>query len=313
MTKARRLDDLWSHIHCLAILARSGTFTAAASRLHISKASVSQRIAELEAAAGIPLVRRTTRSVRLTEAGQRLVDGTADAFGRIEQIFTGVKDLSEHPRGVLSLTAPVAFGRQIIAPLIPKFLARHPEVQIQMELSDRLASLANEGFDVAIRHVSEVPETHVASILCETRSVLVATPEYLGKHGTPEHPSDLRRHSCLHYFRRSESVSWTFEREGAVTEEFIVAVRGNFAANNSEVLRQAALGDLGIALLPDFSARSELQAGALVPVLPQWRIVGGFADRLYLVRPYTTHVPRTVTAFTVFLREALSSGIAPSH
>ncbi len=104
----------------------------------------------------------------------------------------------------------------------------------------------------------------------------------------------------------------TFERESPATEELIVSIRGNFAANNSEVLRQAALGDLGIALLPDFSARSELQTGALVPVLPQWRIVGGFADRLYLVRPYTTHVPRTVTAFAVYLREALSSEIATS-
>lgn len=309
MTKAKRLDDLWSHIHCLGVLARSGSFTATASRLHISKASVSQRIAELEQAAGIPLVRRTTRSVRLTEAGQRLVDGTADAFGRIEQSFSGVKDLSGHPRGILSLTAPVALGRQVIAPLVPAFLTRYPEVRIQMELSDRLASLANEGFDLAIRHVSEVPETHVASVLCETRSLLVATPTYLQKQGTPEHPSELRNHSCLHYLRHTDSVSWTFKAHDDGSDLIVAPVRGSFAANNSEVLRQAALGNLGIALLPDFSARAELEEGTLIPVLSRWRVVGGFADRLYLVRPYTAHVPRTVAAFAAFLRGALAAGI----
>ena len=152
------------------------------------------------------------------------------------------------------MTAPVALGRQIIAPLIPAFLKRYPDVQIQLDLSDRLAALATEGFDLAIRHVAEVPDTHVASLIGEIRSVLVATPRYLAEHGTPAVPADLERHDCIHYLRRSGAAAWAFRRPGA-DERVQVPVRGSFAANNSEVLREAALGSVGIALLPDFAGR----------------------------------------------------------
>lgn len=304
MTKTRRLEDLWSHIHCLGVLADMGSFTAAARRLQISKASVSQRIVELEQAAGVPLVRRTTRSVSLTEAGASLVDQTASAYLRIEEGFSAVRDLSENPRGVLSVTAPVALGRQVIAPLIPGFLQRFPDVRIQLELSDHLASLATEGFDLAIRHVGGVPDTHVASLICETRSVLAATPEYLSTHGTPRTPADLDGHNCLHYLRRSGGATWSFESP-ARDKRVAVPVRGSFTANNSEVLREAAAGSVGIALLPDFSAREALRLGTLVEVLPGWRVVGDYAERLYAVRPYTPRVPLTVTSFVQYLRQAI--------
>lgn len=309
MTKTRRLEDLWSHIHCLGVLADTGSFTAAARRLQISKASVSQRIVELEQAAGVPLVRRTTRSVGLTEAGQTLVDQTAAAYSRIEEGFSAVRNLSEGPRGVLSVTAPVALGRQVIAPLIPGFLKRFPDVRIQLELSDHLASLATEGFDLAIRHVAGVPDTHVASVICETRSVLAATPEYLAKHGTPKTPLDLAGHNCLHYLRRSGSATWSFESlEG--DKRVAVPVRGSFTANNSEVLREVAAGSLGIALLPDFSANPALRSGELVEVLRGWRVVGDYAERLYAVRPYTPRVPLTVSSFVGYLREEIPASEA---
>lgn len=311
MTKRKHIDDLWAHIRCLGAVATAGSFTAAASHLKISKASVSQRIAELEEAAGLPLVRRTTRSVALTEAGRRLVEGTTAAYDRIEESFARVKDLSAVPRGLLSVTAPVALGRQVIAPLVPAFLAQCPEVRIQLELSDRLASLATEGFDLAIRHVVEVPETHIATLVCRIRSLLVATPAYLERHGRPGHPDELSGHNCLHYLRRAESARWVFQARGG-RHQVEVAVRGNFSADNSEVLRDAALGDLGIALLPDFSAAAELGRGSLVAVLEGWQVVGGFADRLYAVRPRTAHVPLAVAAFVAFLRKVLASGFGSS-
>lgn len=304
MMRTRRLEDLWSHIHCLGVLANTGSFTAAARRLQISKASVSQRILELERAAGVPLVRRTTRSVSLTEAGLRLVGQTAAAYLRIEEGFSAVRNLSDAPRGVLSVTVPVALGRQVIAPLIPRFLNRYPEVRIQLELSDHLASLATEGFDLAIRHVAGVPETHVASVICETRSVLVATPAYLSKHGTPRTPADLADHNCLHYLRRSGGATWSFESLPG-GKRVAVPVHGSFTANNSEVLREAAAGSLGIALLPDFSAGAALQSGTLIEVLPAWRVAGDYAERLYAVRPYTPRVPRTVSSFIDFLRKTI--------
>ena len=279
-------EALWSHVHWLGMLASAGSFTAAAQRLGVSKAAVSQRIAALEQAAGVPLVRRTTRSMRLTEAGQELVDATRGAFEQIERSLASAKDLAQAPRGLLRVTAPVALGRQQIVPLVAEFLRQCPDVRIELELADRLFSLAQDGFDVAIRHADAVPETHVAWALCETQTLLVATRAYLKKHGTPATPADLADHACLRY------------------------LRGGFTANNSEALREAALGGAGIALLPDFTAQRDLLAGKLVHVLPAWRSAGAFGSRIHAMRPYSPHVPRAVHAWVAYLRRCLEGGFA---
>ncbi len=308
----QKIESLWGHLHWLTVLAQQGSFTAAAERLGVSKAAMSQRVAELERVAGVPLVRRTTRSVRLTEAGQRLVDDTRGPFELIAQSFSQVRDGAGEPRGLLRVTAPVAFARQQLVPLLADFLRQYPEVRLELDLSDRLRSLATEGFDLAIRHTAQPPDTHVAWTLCPTHSVLVANRDYLDRQGVPTAPADLARHSCLHYPRSQETPAWTLERTEAAEqqERVTVQVSGAFSANNSEALRDAALDGLGIALLPDFSAQGSLQAGQLVPVLPQWRPVGAFAEQLYALRPYSAHVPRAVTAFVAFLRENLATGFA---
>jgi DNA-binding transcriptional LysR family regulator len=305
----RKIEALWSHVHWLTVLSQQGSYTAAAQRLGVSKAAMSSRIAELERAAGLPLVRRTTRSVRLTEAGQQLVDATRSAFAQIEHSFAGVRDLAATPRGVLRLTAPVALGRQQLVPRLPAFLRAHPEVRIELDLSDRLVSLAQEGFDLAIRHSAAPPDTHVAWTLCETRSLLVATRAYLRRRGTPRDPQALAEHDCLHYLRPGETPTWSFERS-KTSQQITVPVKGPFSANNSEALREAALGGLGIALLPDFSAQSGLAAAKLVRVLPEWRPIGSFAEQLYAIRPYSPYVPRAVQALVGYLREALKGGFA---
>jgi len=306
--KNKKIEALWAHVHGLGVLAALGSYTAAAQRLGVSKAAMSQRIAELEQAAGVPLVRRTTRSVRLTEAGQRLVDSTRAAFDEIERSFSGVKDLAAAPRGVLRVTAPVALGRQQIVPLIPAFLKLYPEVRVELELSDRLVSLAQEGFDLAIRHVAVVPDTHVAWTLCETRSLLVASRAYLRRRGVPQAPADLTDHDCLHYLRGGDTPTWSFEPAKGRGGRVAVAVKGAFAANNSEALREMALAGAGIALVPDFSAHRDVAAGRLVEVLPAWRPVGAFGGQLYAIRPYSPHVPRTVQALVSYLREGLAAG-----
>lgn len=301
--------ELWGHVHWLTVLAQQGSYTAAAARLGVSKAAMSQRVSELEKLAGIALVQRTTRSVRLTEAGQRLVDQTRAAFDQIAQGFSQVRDLAEQPQGLLRVTAPVALARQQIVPRLAGFLREHPQVRIELNLSDRLASLATEGFDLAIRHTDHPPDTHVAWTLCETRSLLVASRHHLRRQGTPQHPLDLASHPCLHYPRPQEDPAWTLERQTPDGPERVtVQIGGPLAANNSEALRDAALSGLGIALLPDFSAQAALRAGKLVQVLPEWRPVGSFAGRICAIRPYSAHVPRAVTAFVDYLRRALASG-----
>jgi DNA-binding transcriptional LysR family regulator len=308
----QKINTLWTHLHWLSVLAQQGSYTAAAARLGVSKAAMSQRIAELERAAKVTLVQRTTRSLRLTEAGQRLVDETRASFEQIEQSFAQVRDLAEQPSGLLRLTAPVAFARQQLVPLLADFLKDYPSVRIELDLSDRLNALATEGFDLAIRHTARPPDTHVAWALCPTASVLVATRAYLRKHGEPQVPGELQAHNCLHYPRSQDTPAWTFESRQPSDggERITVPVSGNFAANNSEALREAALTGAGIALMPDFSAQAELRKGQLVRVLPDWRPVGAFAETIYAIRPYAPHVPRAVTALVDALRKGLAQGFA---
>ena len=312
--KEKKINVLWGHLHSLTILAQQGSYTAAAARLGVSKAAMSQRIADLESAAGVKLVQRTTRSVRLTEAGQRLVDDTRPSFEQIAQTFAQVLDLAGVPSGLLRVTAPAAFTRQQLMPRLADFLRDYPEVRLELDLSDRLSSLATEGFDLAIRHTATPPDTHVAWSLCTTHSVLVASRSYLRRHGVPATPEDLLRHNCLHYPRARDTPAWTFEPIGRqhvnahVAERVTIPVSGSLSANNSEALRDAALAGLGITLLPDFSAQTSLQAGKLVQVLPQWKPVGSFAEKLYAIRPYSAQVPRAVTAFVSYLRRSLADG-----
>jgi DNA-binding transcriptional LysR family regulator len=299
----------FADLHLLTILAHTRSYTQAARRLGVSKASVSMRVAELERTAGVALVRRTTRSVALTEAGEQLVEETRGAFERIEQSFAGIRDLAGHPRGLVRVTAPVALGRQHVVPTLAPFLRQYPEIRLELDLSDRFVNLAQEGFDLAVRHSHEPPETHVAWTLCETRSLLVASPDYLQRHGAPEHPVDLSRHQCLLYLRGHASQSWSFEREGRKPgEPVIVPVHGPLRANNSEALREAVLGGLGIGLLPDFSAGAHLVPRELVRVLPQWRPRGFFGERIFAIRPWSAHVPRAVQCLVDHLRQALAPG-----
>lgn len=308
MSNPARGAPLWSPIHALTVLAEAGSFTAAAQRLNLSKAAMSQRVAELEAAAGVPLVQRTTRSMQLTDAGRQLVAATQGAFATIDQAFAEVRDLADSPSGRLRVTAPVALARQCIVPLLPGFLRAHPALQVELDLSDRLRPLAQEGFDLAIRHTSTPPDTHVAWMLRETRSLLLASPAYLARRPAPRAPQDLREHDCLFYPRPSDTAAWSFERKAG--ERVSVPLKGPFAANNSEALREAALAGLGITLLPDFSAEPALAAGELVELLPGWRAVGAFGTHLWAIRPYAAQVPRGVRVLVAWLAQALG-GRAP--
>jgi len=305
--KAIQPDALWVHLHWLMILAEQGSFTRAAERLNVSKAAMSQKIKELESQAGVALVQRTTRSVRLTSAGEQLVDELRAPFTRIAESFCRVRDDAGPVRGQVRISAPVAFARQQLVPIIGDFLREYPQVRLQLDVTDRLVSLGSEGFDLAIRHSQSLPETHVALPLCATGSLLVASPAYLRQHGVPQMPEALLQHNCLWYPRGPEPPEWRFR---ALTDGRIqsVAIEGNFATNNSESIRDAALQGLGVAMLPEFSARAALENNTLVQILPQWQAVDAFADRLWVVRPYAAQVPRAVTTFIHWLRARFVDG-----
>ena len=304
------MNQLWSSLHWLTVLELQGSYTAAAKHLGVSTAAVSQRIAELERVAATPLVLLTTRSVRLTEAGRRLVDDTRASFQQIAQSFHQVRDLAGTPRGVLRVTCPAAFGRQQLVPRLAAFLQKYPQIHVELELTDRFRSLTIDGFDLAIRHVDNPPESYVAWALCQSKSVLVASRAYLRRKGKPTQPQELVEHDCLCYPRTQGAQLWTFEllRGPGAQRRVTVPVSGLLSVNNSEALRDAALTGLGVAVLPDFTAQKALQAGKLVRLLPQWKPMGSFAEQVYAIRPYSAQVPLGVSLFITYLRESFADG-----
>jgi DNA-binding transcriptional LysR family regulator len=307
-----KISHLWGHLHWLVVLAEQESYTGAAKRLGVSKAAVSHRVSELERIAGIALVTRTTRSVRLTEAGLKLVAQSQPAFDALQQSFNQVRESAGILHGVIRVTAPAALARQQLLPHFVTFLKQHPQLRIELDSSDRMVSLAREGFDLAIRHTDSLPQTHVAVRLCPTRSVLVASPNYLAVHGIPRIPEDLQQHACLHYPRAGEVPIWHFKPKNSNErgmQQVVVQIQSALAANNSEVLRDAALLDSGIALIPDFTAQAAISRGELQEVLSQWEFAGGqFANHIYAVRPYALHAPLAVSSLLDFLRRVLSNG-----
>ena len=270
------VGNLWAPLHWLGVLEQQGSFTAAAARLGVSKAAVSQRIAELERVAGVPLVRRTTRSVQLTDAGRQLVHNTRDAFDQIAGSFSRIRDLAEEPGGLLRVTVPVAFARQQLLPRLPEFMAAYPDIRFELDLSD--GSFA--GSDGLIWRHGMWPSRPNAccGTLSKTTALLVASPDYLKAAGVPHTPDDLSAHRCLYYPRPKGRLTWTFEAKeapaGRTPQRVTVPMQGTFAANNSEVLRDVAMAGLGVAVAPDFSVQAALRAGQLVEVLPDWHPVG---------------------------------------
>lgn len=289
----------FSDMHLLTVLADTQSFVQAAERLGISRSSASMRVAALEKAVGVPLVRRSTRQVSLTEAGQQLVDEVGPAFERITSSFHAVHDLTGAPRGTLRVTAPVALGRQLISPSLGGFLQRYPDVRLELELSDRLVNLAHEGFDLAIRHARHIPDNYVAWELARSVSVLVASDAYLARRGRPVHPADLTTHDLVLYTGSSRNLA--FLRGESADDPVYVEVQPRFTANNSEVLREVVLSGAGLGLLPDFS----LSGGAgrlLERVLPDWGVQGYFGAHIVAVRPFSPSVPLAVHCLVEHLR-----------
>lgn len=300
-------QNIWTHLHWLTVLEEQKSYTRAAERLGISKSAISQKIKELENLAGVALVHRTTRNVRLTDAGKELVDDLKIPFSQIEQSFSSIRDTSGVVRGSVRITAPVAFARQHLVPKISSFLKIYPQIKIQLEVSDKIVSLASDGFDLAIRHSDTIPETCVAIPLCTTRILLVASPEYLNKHRIPAQPSDLAQHNCIYYPRGTVSPKWSFQYKESARAIETVFIKGMFAANNSEVMRDAAINDLGIAMLPDFSVRDAIASGKLYEVLPDWEVIDEFSNNLYIVRSYAAKVPKAVSELSRWLRVQFQS------
>lgn len=246
-------------------LAERGTFSAAARDLRVKQSTASKWVAELERQLGTSLVDRTTRSLRLTEAGRRFSARAVEVLAGFDGIYAELADGSAEPAGRVRASVPVVFGRRFVVPLVAGFLKRHPKVEAELVFNDRYVNLVEEGFDVAIRVGVPADTTARGRKLADSRRCLVAAPSYVKARGRLTAPKDLVEHDCLLHGEASAATIWRFRRAGAKDQP--VPVRGRFAANNSEAVLEMARAGLGIALLADWLVTEDIERKRLIRLL----------------------------------------------
>ncbi len=276
----------------LEIFARvvaAGSMSAAGRELGLSPAVVSKRLRRLEDRLGTRLLQRTTRQIALTEAGQGFYERVVAILAGIEEAEAFVSRRSAHARGTLKVSAPTSFGRMHIAPHLVPFMKENADLSVNMLLSDDLVDIVGEGFDVAIRIAELADSSLVARKLAPVRRVLCATPGYLEDNGAPATLADLETHNCLTH---QTSDTWRLEGpDGAVG----VRPSGNLMTNSSEVVREAVLAGLGIALRSTWDIGNDLAAGRLVQILPEYGVSTNTA--IYAIYPSRQFLPVKVRLF----------------
>ncbi len=285
----------------VAVVERSG-FSAAASALDLSTASVTRQVAALEKRLGTRLLNRTTRRVGLTSAGAAYYQRAVQLLAELDDIEAAVGAQALVPSGLLRINAPVSFGIARLGPLLAGYRVRYPQVKLDLSLSDRLVDMVEEGFDVAIRITRQPAPNLIARKLADARLLLCAAPDYLARAGTPAAPADLARHACLAYSYWSGGDEWTLQGPAG---EATVRIDGGLRANNGDVLREAALAGMGIVLQPDFVVGADLAASRLRQVLPDWQVPPVGIHAVYASR---SHLAPKVRSFIDFLVEAFAAG-----
>lgn len=290
--------DLLSAMRTFVRVVELGSFARAAERLDRSTSAISRQVAELEAHLEARLLNRTTRRLSLTEAGQSFHERATQIVADMEEAEAFVRSGSAEPRGTLRLTCGVTFGVRYLAPALSEFAALHPKLLCDVDLSDRVVDLVEEGFDLGLRIGPVVHQGLVSRRLGATRLVCCAAPSYLARHhDLPlESPADLARHECLTYTQVPVPNIWRFDSaEGTRVE---VRVQNRHRANNGRMLVAMAVSGLGIVYEPDFIVAPEIQSGRLVPVLRQFRPQ---QSQIAAVYPSRRHLSAKVRALVSFL------------
>lgn len=240
----------------------AGSFSAAARTLDMSTVMVSKHIVALEKLVGARLLHRTTRSQSLSEIGEQYAEQCRHILQLVQTAETGALAMRALPRGTIKLSAPVAFGSQCLAPAMAEYLGRHPEVNMDMELSDRVADVVEEGLDAAVRIGPLKDTSMVARPLRPLQMIVCAAPAYLERHGTPRTPSDLAQHQCMDFMHWRHAARWRLENGDDAAPP---ACR--MRSNNGEALRRAAIAGLGIVMQAEAMLAEEVARGRLVPIL----------------------------------------------
>ncbi|QLF91686.1 LysR family transcriptional regulator [Pseudomonas sp. ABC1] len=297
----KRLPDLeaWA---IFAKVAESGSFARAAAECGLSQSTVSKAVTRLEDRMKSTLFHRTSRRISLTESGHAALERALRILAEGEAVEAEVTEQSRSLRGTIRIAAPMSFGIAHLAPLLPDFMERHPDVQLDIHLSDELVDLVAQGFDMALRISALADSSLLARRLCGVRILLVGAPAYFERHGRPTHPRDLAHHQALHYSYARNGNVWRFRH--ARHGEFAQSMPSPLRANNAEALAPALLGGMGLALQPEFLAWKSLQSGALETVMDDWQVE---PIALHVVTPPGRGRPARVQALIEYLVEHFAS------
>lgn len=286
-------------IEVFRVVAQTRSFTAAAEHLGMSRASVTKHVAMLERNLGARLLDRTTKHVAPTAAGLWLIEGGSRLLRDFEVLEAGVRDAMHNPRGTIRVGTPPSFGATYLVPAVAAFTERHPEIHVVLHHDDGTADLVRDSLELSIRIATSLKSTsHIARLLARAPQVLVASPDYLTKHGTPRTLDDLRQHNCLVHRIKSPTALWRF---GHGSSTSAVEVSGTLSANFGEALHMAALSGHGIAMHPTYMVHDDIRAKRLVVVLPDVAPVSVEIHAVYLQRMLPVRVRKLVE----FLREWL--------
>lgn len=285
-------------------VACAGSLSGAARELGLTPSAVSRIVARIEARLGVRLMVRTTRQLRLTEEGEAYARAARRILADIDETEAALADRA-NPRGRIRVSASMAHGRLVIVPLLGEFVARYPDIEVEMELSDEIADVLGGRVDVAVRFGPLADSPLTARRLGETGRTVIASPAYLARHGTPRVPADLANHNCLDFSFRRIEPGWPFREDG---RDYMLEVKGNITANNGETLVQLAAQGVGITRVGNFHideahARGEFPSGTLVPLLeafnPQDR------ESIHAVFVGGANTPARVRVFVDFLAAKL--------
>jgi len=284
--------DRLSAMRTFRTVVEMGGFSAAARRLGLSKAAVSKQVAELEAHFGTTLLHRTTRRLNATDAGRRYFDNCVRLLDELSEVEAEVRTSQAEPSGRLRISAPINFGNAVLGPVICAIAQRYPKLEIQVELNDRFVDLIEEGFDVALRIRTNLPDSSlIARRLCQITRSVCAAPSYLKRMGTPKTPEELKAHACLIYTLSTSPYDWKFL---SGNKNVTVRVSGGIQSNNGQFLMSFLHAGMGIALLPDFTVGEDIRAGRLKPILENYETE---PHDLYLVYPANRHQSPKLRAF----------------
>jgi len=277
----------------------TGSFSAVAKEINSTQPTISKNVAELESWLGAKLLNRSTRSLRLTETGTDYYERCVAILQDVEEAEQIVGQLQTQPKGLVRVSAAVAFGRLHIVPRLNGFFERYPDIKVDVRLNDRAVDLVEEGVDVAFR-MGDLPDSSlIAKKLCTSPIVIVASPEYLKRNGIPQHPRDLKDHNYLFYSDGASRQEIAFQENG---NPLYVRAEGRFTTNNSEALRAALLEGMGISCPPRWLIGDAISAGDLVSILDDFR---PSELNLFAVYPPGRHLPSKVRCFIDYFAEQL--------